>query len=207
MKRSPIPLPFKLSFALLGGLIIGQVAGRADYPSLILSDNPKAYYRLNDSTARTLINKNSGTLGAAGDATNDLALITGGVVHPIPGAIAGDPDRAEFFDFTTRTEIPFNPAFNTPNTQPFTVEAWMYPANDQDTTSFGGMGALANRWTQGGPRQGWVMYQRRPNTGYPTSEGVGWEFRMYNDIDTSGHLDVVSGVPYELGKWQHVVLV
>jgi len=129
------------------------------------------------------------------------------VVHPIPGAIAGDPDRAEFFDFTTRTEVPFNTAFNTPNTQPFTVEAWLYPANDQDTTSFGGMGVLANRWTQGGARQGWVMYQRRPNTGYPTSEGVGWEFRMYNDIDTSGHLDVVSGVPYELGKWQHVVLV
>jgi hypothetical protein len=87
------------------------------------------------------------------------------------------------------------------------VEAWLYPANDQDTTSFGGMGVLANRWTQGGARQGWVMYQRRPNSGYPSAEGVGWEFRMYNNVDTSGHLDVVSQVPFELGKWQHVVVV
>src|SRR5207302_7957883 len=166
----------------------------------------------NDSTVRTLINKNSGSLGAAGNASNDVMYYKGGqlptgAVHPFPGAIVGDPDRSVFFDFTTRTEIPFNPGFNTPNTQPFTVEAWMYPANDQDTTSFGGMGALANRWTQGGPRQGWVMYQRRPNTGYLTAEGVGWEFRMYNDVDTGGHLDVVSQVPYELGKWQHVVVV
>src|SRR5689334_20686461 len=82
----------------IGALSLMPFAIRADYPGLILSDNPKAYYRLNDSTARTLINKNSGTLGAAGDATNDLATITLGVVHPFPGAIAGDPDRAEFFD-------------------------------------------------------------------------------------------------------------
>lgn len=207
--RNPLTVCLRTvpSLSIMVLTLVALVSARADYPTLVQSDNPKAYYRLNDSTARSLINKNSGTLGAAGDATNDLAFVTFGVVHPFPGAIAGDPDRAEFFDFTTRTEVPFNPAFNTPNTQPFTVEAWMYPANDQDTTSFGGMGALANRWTQGGNRQGWVMYQRRPNTGYPTAEGVGWEFRMYNDLDGSGHLDVVSQVPFELGKWQHVVVV
>jgi hypothetical protein len=199
--------PLTKSLALATLALAALSAARADYPTLIESESPKAYYRLNDSTARTLINKNSGTLGAAGNASNDLASVTFGVVHPFPGAIAGDPDRAEFFDFTTRTEIPFNPALNTPNTQPFTVEAWMYPVNDQDTTSFGGMGALANRWTQGGNRQGWVMYQRRPNANYSTAEGQGWEFRMYNDLDGSGHLDVVSQVPFQLGQWQHVVVV
>ena len=178
---------------------------RADYPSLVLSDNPKGYYRLNDSTARTLINNNIGSLGAAGNATNDLASF-GGVVHSIPGAIVGDGNKAAFYDFTTRTEIPFNSALNTPNTQPFTVEAWIYPVSDQVGT---GMGALANRWTQGGNREGWVMYQRAPDANHCTTcgPGIGWEFRMYNNLDGSGHLDVTSGVPFSLGKWQHVVVV
>jgi hypothetical protein len=192
-----------LALSVLSGFCANPV-----YPSVVQGDGALGYYRFNDSLTRNLININSGTLGAAGNATNDLATVTGGVVHSFPGAIAGDQDRAVFFDFTTRTEIPFNSALNTPNTQPFSVEAWIYPVNDQDTTSFGGMGVLANRWTQGGNRQGWVVYQRRPNSDYsPAAEGVGWEFRMYNDLDTSGHLDVVSQVPFQLGKWQHVVFV
>src|SRR5437867_445575 len=43
----------------------------ADYQSTVLSDGPLAYYRLNDDTSRPTINKNSGSLGAAGNATND----------------------------------------------------------------------------------------------------------------------------------------
>jgi hypothetical protein len=185
----------------LAALAVHPLA-HADYPTLIRSDNPKAYYRLNDSTVRNLINVNSGSLSAAGNATNDLATVTLGVVHPMPGAIVGDADRAEFFDYTTRTEIPFNAALNTPNTQPFTVEAWFCQVSV-------GMGALANRWTQGGNRQGWVMYQRAPDENHCTScgPGIGWEFRMYNDLDGNGHLDVTSGVPFQLGKWQHVAIV
>jgi hypothetical protein len=187
-------------------LLLPQLA-RADYQSTVLADHPQAYYRFNDSTVRNLINYNSGSLGAAGNASNDLALVTGGVVRSMPGAIAGDPDRAEFFDYTTRTEIPFNAALNTPNTQPFTLESWIYPVSDQAAN---GMGVWCNRYTQGDTRQGWVMYQRGANTntsGFTTGPGVGWEFRMYNNQDTSGHLDVTSGVPFTLGKWQHVVVV
>src|SRR5437667_517732 len=187
----------RYSIAIAAVLLTGSTVRGANYASTVLSDGPKAYYRLNDDTSRTLINKNSGSLGAAGNATNDLAFVTVGMVHPIPGPIVGDLDRAEFFDFTTRTEIPFNAALNTPNTQPFTVEAWLLPVNDQDVTSFGGMGVLANRWTQGGNRQGWVMYERRPNATYsPAAEGVGWEFRMYDDLSTSTRLDVISQVPF-----------
>ena len=180
---------------------------RADYQSTVLADGPQAYYRFNDNTARNLINNNIGSLGAAGNASNDLAFITKGVVRPMPGAIAGDPDQAEFFDYTTRTEIPFNSAVNTPNTQAFTVESWIYAVSDQAST---GMGVWCNRYTQGATRQGWVMYQRGANTnasGVTSGPGLGWEFRMYNDLDTSGHLDVTSGVSFTLGKWQHVVVV
>src|SRR5207247_5250567 len=178
---------------------------QASYPALTLRDNPKAYYRFNDSTPRTLITKNSGTPGAASDATNDLALITGGVVHPVPGAIAGDPDRAEFFDFTTRTEIPFNAAFNTPNAQPLTGEAWFYPASDQTGT---GQAPINNRYTVGANRQGWTFFQRRPDASYtPGDSGLGWNFRMYNGVGGNTPLDIQSLAPYQVGKWQHVVVV
>jgi len=180
---------------------------RADYQSAILADGPQAYYRFNDNTAKDLINLNSGSLGAAGNATNDVASITGGVVHSMPGAIAGDGDPAEFFDSTTRTEVPFNAAVNPPNNQPFTVESWIYPVSDQAST---GMAVWCNRYTQGSTRQGWVMYQRGFSTnasGFTSGPGLGWEFRMYNNQDTSAHLDVTSGVPFALGKWQHVVVV
>ncbi len=180
---------------------------RADYLSTVLGDHPLAFYRFNDNTTRNLLNYNTGSLGAAGNASNDLASVTGGVVHSMPGAIPGDPDRSVFFDYTTRTEIPFNAAINTPNNQPFTVESWIYPVSDQAST---GMGVWCNRYTQGPTRQGWVMYQRGANSntsGASSGPGVGWEFRMYNNQDTSGHLDVTSGVPFTIGKWQHVVVV
>src|ERR1041385_5914551 len=99
------------------------LGGTPTYPSVVIADGALGYYRFNDSLARTDINVNSGSLGAAGNATNDLEFVFGGALHSIPGAIVGDPDRAEFFDYTTRTEIPFNSALNTSNTQPFTVEA------------------------------------------------------------------------------------
>src|SRR5262249_16203416 len=136
-------------------------------------------------------------------------FVIGGHVYSMPGAIVGDPDRATYFDYTTRSEIPFNSAFNTPNTQPFTVESWIYPVSDQGNP---GMGVWCNRWTQTGNRQGWVMYKRAANTNAgavtaPGGGGVGWEFRMYNDLDTGTHLDVQSQVPFTLGKWQHVAVV
>lgn len=173
---------------------------QADYQTVVLSDNPKAYYRLNDSTQRLPINNNGGTLGAAGNATNDL-----GVVHPFTGALAGDGNRSEFFDFSSRTEIPWNAAFNPPNTQPFTVEAWFYPASDQTGN---GQCPVNNRYAWSGVnRQGWVFFQRKPSTDYFGGEQVGWNFRMYNENGGSGAMDVTSLVPYELGKWTHVVVV
>src|SRR5437867_996745 len=183
-------------------LLAPSIARAADYQSAVLSDRPQAYYRFNDDTSRSPINKNSGSLGAAGNATNDLPT---GVVHPFRGAIAGDRNRSEFFDFSTRTEIPWNAALNPPNTQPFTVEAWFYPASDQTAT---GQSPINNRYApSGADRQGWVFFQRKPDATYVGGEQVGWNCRMYNGIGSSGRLDVTSLVPYQVGKWQHVVVV
>jgi hypothetical protein len=186
-------------------VLFGIEIRAADYAATVLSDQPKAYYRLNDDTSRSPINKNSGSLGTAGNATNDLPT---GVLHPFPGAIAGDGNRSEFFDFSTRTEIPWNAALNPPNTQPFTIEAWFYPASDQIN---GGQCPINNRYAPSGAnRQGWVFFQRAPNADYngkPGFEGVGWNCRMYRGSGSSSGLDVISQVPYEIGKWTHVAVV
>jgi len=181
-------------------LALAPTSSAADYEATVLNNGPKAYYRMNDNTSRVPIQQNLGTLGAAANATNDLD----GVVHSFAGAIVGDADRAAFYDFTTRTELPFSPVLNPPNTQPFTIEAWLYPASDQTGN---GQSPLANRWTLGGGRQGWVFFQRKPDESYLGGEPVGWNCRMYNGVDGSGKLDVTSLVPYQIGKWQHVVVV
>src|SRR5207247_2700575 len=137
----------------------------------------------NDDTSRSPINKNSGSLGAAGNATNDLPT---GVVHPFPGAIAGEGNRSEFFDFSTRTEIPWNAALNPPNTQPFTAEAWFYPASDQTAT---GQSPINNRYApSGADRQGWVFFQRKPDATYVGGEQVGCTCSRDKDIVNIGRI-------------------
>src|SRR2546430_185253 len=177
----------------------------ADYQATVLSDGPRAYYRFNDATGRSAINRNGGSLGAAGNATNDLST---GVVHPFPGALAGDGNRSEFFDSSARTIIPYSPALNPTNTHPFTVEAWFYPASDQIN---GGQCPINNRYAYSGVnRQGWVFFQRAPNLDYFGKggyEGVGWNCRMYNENGGTGALDVTSQLPYQIGRWTHVVVV
>ena len=61
----------RISAPMLALLAI-SLTRAADYQSAVLNDGPQAYYRFNDDTSRSLINKNSGSLGAAGNATNDL---------------------------------------------------------------------------------------------------------------------------------------
>ncbi len=200
-----------LAVASALSLLVPQLT-RADYQSAVLADGPKAYYRLNDDTNRTGTNINIGSLGAAGNAINELLTykqsgVLGndptGIVHPFPGAIVGDSDRAEFFDYTTRTTIPFNSAINTPNTQPFTVEAWFYPSTDQNNV---GMAPINNRYTVGSNRQGWTYFQRKVNSDSTGGDTVGWNFKLYTGIG-GGSVDCNSVVPFEIGKWLHVVTV
>jgi len=176
-----------------------SLALASDYSQSVLSDGPAAYYRLGDSTVRGTTNYNSGL------ATGVAAIQNLGRVHTMPGAIVGDTGRAAFFDFTSRTEIPWNAAVNPKNDKPFTIEAWFYPTSDQTAT---GQCPINNRFAySGADRQGWVFFQRKPNADYAGSEGVGWNFRMFRGAGSSSGLDILSGVPYVLGKWTHVVVV
>lgn len=176
---------------------------RADYASAVLNDSPRAYYRLNDDTSRSNINQNSGSLGAAGNLENTSNL------RAFPGALAGSGNRSQFFDTgTAYGMIPFDAALNPDNTQPFTIEVWFYPASDQINA---GQCPLNNRVSSGFPdRTGWVFFQRAPGPEYAGRagyEGVGWNCRFYRGSGGSSGLDVTSEVPYQVGKWTHVVVV
>ncbi len=200
MKTHPAQIETLVAVALT--LATASLA-RADYPTTVLSDSPKAYYRFNDDTSRSITNENSGALGAAGNLTNTPN------VKSFPGAIAGSANRSRFFDTgSAYGMIPFNAGINPPNTQPFTIEAWLYPASDQIQS---GQCAINNRVSSGFPdRTGWVFFQRAPSLdyiGHSGYEGVGWNCRMYRGSGGNTGLDVTSGVPYAVGKWSHVVVV
>src|SRR5262249_60593864 len=124
-----------LSLWLLDGLYAREAYARAS-----LAGRQLAYYRFNDAFARTNINVNTGSLGAAGNATNLN-------VPAFPGGIAGVGNRSQFFDSTARSIIPWNAALNPTNTQPFTVEAWFYPSSDQIN---GGQAVINNRYPYSG---------------------------------------------------------
>jgi hypothetical protein len=189
-----------LGAALAGAAQIGSQA--SDYPQTVTADAPLAYYRFNETNSdRPNINTNNGTLGAAGNATNLN-------VRSFVGAIVDEGRRAQFFDQTARAIVPFRPELNPDNTHPFTVEVWAYPASDQIN---GGQALINNRYAYSGVnRQGWVIFQRAPDSSYsakPGFEGVGWNFRMYRGSGSSSGLDVTSQTPYQVGQWIHIVVV
>src|SRR5690242_16133518 len=115
----------------------------AGYPDAVTADRPLGYYRFNDPTNRSNINVNSGTLGAAGNATNLN-------VHSVSGAIVGSRNPSIYLDSTARTIIPWNAALNPNGSNSFTIEAWFYPTSDKVVGSYPGPAPINNRYSYGG---------------------------------------------------------
>lgn len=176
----------------------------AGYPDAVKQDKPLGYYRFNDSTDRPQINANSGSLGAAGNATNiNVRTIMG-------GAVVGGKNAAAYFDSTARTIIPWNAALNPDASKSFTIEAWFMPTSDKVAKRFVGPSPIMNRYSGSvANRQGWVYFQRNPDDrAYDNGQtDIGWNFRMYKGSGGSVGVQVTSQKPYKLGVWQHVVTV
>jgi hypothetical protein len=164
------------------------------YPDAVLLDEPLVYYRLNDPafTNQTL---NFGT-SPGGTATNLNVLPVGGVLH-------GEINYAAFFDGAgARTIVPFDAAFNPPSTESFTIEAWFNPS--AEVTDAPGPAPLMNRYSYPAVnRQGWVYFQRSPQTG--------WNFRMFGGEGSSVSVNITGQAPQpeagRAGTWNHVVTV
>lgn len=206
MKRKTFPrnvsaIPIVASILALS--VVGGLCASPLYETVVKSHNPRAYYRFNDTLVRSNINANSGSAGAAGNITNTPN------VRSILGGIVGSSDRATFYDNgTSYGMIPYTAALNPTNTQPFTVEVWLNPSSDQINV---GMSPINNRVSSGFPdRTGWVFFQRAPASSYSSQggyEGVGWNMRMYRGSGGATGNDVTSDVPFQVGKWAHVVVV
>jgi hypothetical protein len=179
---------------------------------VVLSDEPVAYYRLNEAgplVADTAINY--GSLGATDNATNFP-----GATHQVAGAIIGDPDTAMGYggidtnsdDGAYPTIIPFDAALN-PNGS-FTVEAWLQP-NLQGNLG-NAQAPLNNDYVdQFGVHYGWDFFQRAAATQTPDANGPGYSFRMWNGGGSSTESDNllfnITGGQYTVGAWSHLVAV
>jgi len=133
---------------------------------------------------------NSGSLGAAGDATN-----TANVTLNLAGPLAAPGDFAVGYSGGARTTLGYHPALNPASNQPFTIEYWVKPfaiTNDAD-----GPSPLFNRVSSGN-RSGWVFFQRSPTTG--------WNFRMYDGNGGALGFELTGGT-YAQDVWSHIVVV
>jgi hypothetical protein len=169
--------------------IFAGVARAADYPKEILADNPLLYYRFNDpAPVDAAFNR-----GIAGLSANGAYL--GGVTHRVPGALAGSGSgAAEYLGNGGRTSVPFIPELNPPAASPFTIEAWVKPTIEGAGNA---QCPLFNRHSTGN-RQGWVFFQR------PSAQG--FNFRMYDQNGSTQSVDLTGG-PYTIGEWSHLVAV
>jgi hypothetical protein len=131
------------------------------YASLILSDNPVEYQRLDETDPSIDTAVNYGSLGADGD-----GLHFPGLKHQVAGALAGNSDTAAFYtgvdtnstDGGVPTIVPFNATLNPSGS--FTVEAWLEPTLG---TASNQQCPLYNRITANSPftnRQGWDIFQQ-----------------------------------------------
>ena len=196
MKHHPsIPASVRTLLLAVAAVAVLPALSAADYPATVLADQPLSYYRLN-VPARSNVNLNRGSLGAAGNATN---LNT----HPVGGAIAGSRNGANYFNGTgARAIVPFNPALNPDSTKSFTIEAWIQPTFE--VTDSPGPAPLMNRYSYSGVnRQGWVFFQRSPTTG--------WNFRTYIGSGSTVGISLTGQASTpdagKAGTWNHLVVV
>jgi len=117
------------------GVLVQPVAASPLYSSVVLADNPVAYYRLGESPARTTA-VDSSPFGRNG-------TYVGPVTRGLPGAIVDDPNTAAVFPGSDAAAVSIpGAAFNFGNN--FTLEAWVI--NDGGT---GISRVISNRQTAG----------------------------------------------------------
>jgi hypothetical protein len=185
----------------LAALAAGTTA-RADYSSTVLSFNPAAYWRLNETTTVPIADQAING-GSAGTTLNCFYRGTAGstYTHPTtPGALSGSADGAVTLSGNTPggvaasgyLSVPYSPSLNT---SVFTAEAWLNPTDIDGTLAVPLHCAFACG-DFAAPRAGWLIYQ----------SGEGWNLRMYNRNSTTTSLSISGGGPPTPGTWYHVAV-
>lgn len=188
--------PFGGMLALTAGALwLGALPAGADYASEILSENPLAYYRFNDSVATDDLDRtvaeNLGSLGDAGD-----GAFAGTNTRGIAGAVAGNNcvafsnGAAASTAYIGSVDIPNNPALNPSHTgtNPFTVECWVKPNTNTSTL----LCALSSMKSTATSRAGFLIYQNAAT----------WQLRLGNNASATAN--VLNGGTVTAGQWQHL---
>jgi hypothetical protein len=174
-----------------------------EYGGLILLDRPVEYLRFDEPSADADVAVNLGSTGPAGHGLNAF-----GVRHPVPGPINDPSDTATSYQSKNsggggvQTMVPWNAEINPPAEEPFTIEAWIQP--HVEVTDAPGPAPLMNRYSYSGAnRQGWVFFQRSPETG--------WNFRTYTGEGSSTGVNITGQATTpdagKAGTWNHLVAV
>lgn len=182
--------------AVLSLLAIGLPAQAADYSSTVLSFNPLAYYRLNETTAPPAgdLAANSGSLGAVAN-----GLYLEGALHGGWGGIPGGgsdtaawmPNLNDGWGGYARVRIPYLAELNA--NAPFTVEFWAMPANLNAIAC-----PAASVDFNVNPRHGWLFYQGSSDL----SSANGWYFRVCRpDAAVSAAVNMA----LDTSQWYHLV--
>ncbi|MGH3369678.1 MAG: LamG domain-containing protein, partial [Nocardioidaceae bacterium] len=112
-----------------------QSPALAPYPSHVLSDGPRAYWRLGETTGTTAADELGGAPGT----------LLSGVALGVPGAIAGDANTGTRFDGSNDRISMGDPAVGTLDfgTGDFTVELWLKTALNQEKAAISKQGTTS----------------------------------------------------------------
>jgi len=173
--------PYFLAATFTAVMIV--TTAKADYPSTVLSYNPSAYWRLNETTPVPPpdMATNTGIVGLSGD-----GYYLNGAAHPVGGIPGGGTDTAATFSNPSgksQLRVPFQPGLN--QAGPFTAEFWAKPATTGAT--------VCPYSSVDFPNRGWLFYQE-------LSAGQ-WSFRVYK----SGANLTITGGAVTANDWQQVV--
>jgi hypothetical protein len=180
----------RYSLAAAFAAILMVPAARADYPSTVLSLNPVAYYRLNETTP--VPSDTAANLGTAG--VNGTAFYVNDPAHQMPGALLGSSDTAAAFNGSSqRVATSFDPSLNP--TGPFTAEAWVNPSVS-DANTYCPLSYFTELSGAVG-RTGWLFYET----------SAGWVFRTYNGVNQTFVVGITGGGTPVPGTWYHLAAV
>ena len=186
--RQRMSLPFASAFVLLG-----IPAANAAYPDMILTNNPVAYYRLEEVSGTTAFDSSPNHFDATyvpnGASTSPELGLPGIVTNSI--AFHGGPDFGS-------VSIPYQPELSPTNADgqhgaPFSVECWVQ-ANTQPA-DYSVVLAMFGPYEGSAPylnASGWNFYQS-------PAPGSYWIFNMKN-----GPFAQASAVPITLLDWYHL---
>ena len=181
---------YSLAATLVAIMTLG--AARADYRSNLLTYNPAAYWRLNE-TATVPIADEAVNIGSLGAADNGFYIGSAGgtYTHPTTGVLSADGAVTLAGSAGSGlVRVPYSASRL--NSKTFTAEGWFNP-----TTLAGNQAAFSfcNFTTY---RQGIILY-------CGASFGNSWNLRLYND--TSNPIgNITAPGTMTVGAWHHVVV-